>query len=231
MFIHMTVLCNAQKLVDAPDSFAYNVFAALRQVAVIARLVGAVWQYFVPAGETCIMSATKSKATAAAETAASTIETATEASVKNFEKSLSAVKEGIEKATKGLESSQAKLKEGVEKAVKTSEELLAFSQGNLEAFVKATQIYATGFQDLSKHIAASSKASIEESVAFSKSLIGVKSVKEAVDLQTGYAKSSIEKAVAESNKLTDATVKLTEQAIAPLTARISLAVEKFGKAH
>ena len=123
------------------------------------------------------MSATKTKAAAAAETAASTIETATEASVKGFEKSLAAVKEGIEKATKGLETSQAKLKEGVEKAVKTSEELLAFSQGNLEAFVKATQIYATGFQDLSKHIAASSKTSLEESVAFSKSLMGVKSVR------------------------------------------------------
>ncbi|GLR68123.1 hypothetical protein GCM10010909_28040 [Acidocella aquatica] len=53
---------------------------------------------------------------------------------------------------------------------------------------------------------------------------------EAVDLQTGFAKSSIEKAVSESNKLTDATVKLAEQAIAPLTARIALAVETFSKA-
>lgn len=177
------------------------------------------------------MSATKSKTTAATETAAASIENAADASVKSFEKSLSAVREGIEKATKGLETSQAKLKEGVEKAVKTSEEMLAFSQGNLEAFVKASQIYAAGFQDISKHVAASSKASIEDSVAFSKSLMGVKSVKEAVDLQTGFAKSSIEKAVAETNKLTDATVKLTEQTLAPLTARVTLAVETFGKTH
>ena len=177
------------------------------------------------------MSATKTTktSTAAADTAAATIESATEASVKGFEKSLTAVREGIEKATKGLETSQAKLKEGVEKAVKTSEELLAFSQGNVEAFVKASQIYAAGFQDLSKHLAATSKESIEESVAFGKSLIGVKSVKEAVDLQTSYSKAAIEKAVAEANKLTDATVKLTEQAIAPLTARVTLAVETFGK--
>ena len=186
------------------------------------------------------MSATKTKAAAAAateaaetvtEAAATSIGAAAEVSVKNFEKSIAAVREGIEKATKGLETSQAKLKEGVEKAVKTSEELLSFSQGNLEAFIKSTQIYAAGFQDLSKHIATSSKTSLEESVAFSKSLLGVKSVKEAVDLQTGFAKSSIEKAVAESNKLTDATVKLTEQAIAPITARISFAVETFGKTH
>jgi phasin family protein len=97
--------------------------------------------------------------------------------------------------------------------------------------MKASQIYASGFQDISKHIAASSKASIEESVAFTKSLMGVKSVKEAVDLQTGFAKSSIEKAVSETNKITDASVKLAEQAVAPITARISLAVETFGKTH
>ena len=41
--------------------------------------------------------------------------------------------------------------------MKTSEELLAFSQGNMEAFIKAAQIYATGFQDMSKHFAASSQ--------------------------------------------------------------------------
>jgi phasin family protein len=123
------------------------------------------------------------------------------------------------------------MKEGVEKAMKTAEEMMSFSQGNMEALVKASQIYATGFQDISKHLAASSKASIEESVAFTKSLLGVKSVKEAVDLQTGFAKSSIEKAVAETNKITDASVKLAEQAVAPLTARIALAVETFGKTH
>jgi phasin family protein len=175
------------------------------------------------------MSSTKAKTTTTAETAAASIETATDASVKGFEKTIGAVREGIEKATKGLETSQAKLKEGVEKAVKTSEELLSFSQGNVEAFVKAAQIYAAGIQDISKHFAASSKASIEESVAFSKTLLGVKSVKEAVDLQTGFAKSSIEKAVAENSKLADAAVKLAEQAVAPLTARLSQAVETFGK--
>ncbi len=94
----------------------------------------------------------------------------------------------------------------------------------------ASKILASGLQDISKGMAASSKATVEESVSFTKSLLGVKSVKEAVDLQSGFARSSIEKAVSETNKVTDASVKLAEQAIAPLTARLTLAVEKFGKA-
>jgi len=175
------------------------------------------------------MSSTKSKAAAVVESTAETIKESTEAATKGFDKTLHAVKEGMEKAAKGFESQQVKMKESVEKAMKTAEEMVSFSQGNLEAFVKASQIYATGLQDISKHLAASSKSSLEESVAFTKSLMGVKSVKEAVDLQSGFTRSSIEKAVAETNKVTDATVKLAEQAIAPLTARLTLAVEKFGK--
>jgi phasin family protein len=171
------------------------------------------------------MSSTKSKASAVVESTAETIKETT----KGFDKTLHAVKEGMEKAAKGFESQQVKMKESVEKAMKTAEEMVAFSQGNLEALMKASQIYATGLQDISKHLAASSKTSMEESVAFTKSLMGVKSVKEAVDLQSGFARSSIEKAVSETNKVTDASVKLAEQAIAPLTARLTLAVEKFGK--
>jgi phasin family protein len=174
------------------------------------------------------MSSTKSKAAAVVE---STAETIKEETTKGFDKTLHAVKEGMEKAAKGFESQQVKMKESVEKAMKTAEEMVAFSQGNLEALMKASQIYATGLQDISKHLAASSKATMEESVAFTKSLMGVKSVKEAVDLQSGFARSSIEKAVSETNKVTDASVKLAEQAIAPLTARMTLAVEKFGKVN
>ena len=176
------------------------------------------------------MSSTKSKAAAAVvESTAETIKETSEAATKGFDKTLSTVKEGIEKAAKGFETSQVKMKESVEKAMKTAEEMVSFSQGNMEALLKASQIFATGLQDISKHVAASTKHSSEEYVAFTKSLMGVKSVKEAVDLQSGFAKASVEKAVAETSKITDASVKLAEQAIAPLTARMTLAVEKFGK--
>jgi hypothetical protein len=57
----------------------------------------------------------------------------------------------------------------------------------------------------------------------------VKSLKDAFDLQASLARSTMEKTLAESGKLTDASMKLTEQTLAPLTARVSLAVEKFAK--
>jgi phasin family protein len=172
------------------------------------------------------MTSMKSKADL--ETAA-TVENTADIANQGFDKTLVAMKEGAARAVKTLETSQAKIKENMEKAIKTTEQMMVFGQGNMEAMVKASQIYATGLQDISKQFAASSKASLEETVAFTKSLMGVKSVKEAIDLQTGFTKSSIEKAVSETNKLTDASVKLAEQTIAPITARITLAVETFSK--
>ena len=115
-------------------------------------------------------------------------------------------------------------------AIKTAEDFVAFNQGNMEALVKAGQVWAAGVQDLSKSFAASAQAQVEETLAAVKALSGVKSLKEAVDLQTNLARSSLEKAVTETSKLTDASVKLAEQTWAPLTARVTLAVEKFGRA-
>jgi hypothetical protein len=36
--------------------------------------------------------------------------------------------------------------------------------------------------------------------------------------------------MSETGKLTDASMKLAEQTFAPITARVTLAVEKFGRA-
>jgi phasin family protein len=143
---------------------------------------------------------------------------------------MSTLKEGVAKATAGFEATQAKVKEGVEKAMKTAEELVAFNQGNIEAIVKSGQIWATGVQDLSKHLAAAAQASLDESMSAFKALAGAKSLKDAFELQSSFARAALEKSLAESGKLTDASFKLTEQALAPITARVTVAVEKFAKA-
>jgi hypothetical protein len=51
-----------------------------------------------------------------------------------------------------------------------------------------------------------------------------------MDLQTTYGRAAIANAMAMSKKLTDASIKLTEQSMAPLTARMAAAVESLTKA-
>ncbi len=165
-----------------------------------------------------------------AETVAAVNETAAAVAQQGFEQTVSSLKDGMAQAAAGFEKTQAKVKEGMEKAMKTAEEFVAFGQGNLEAFVKSGQIWAAGVQDLQKQIAATAQASVRGDVATFKAMTGAKSLKDAFDLQASLARGAMEKTLAESGKLTDASLKLTEQTLAPITARVTLAVEKFAKA-
>jgi phasin family protein len=150
-------------------------------------------------------------------------------SAKSFDQTVAAMKDNMTKATSTVEASQTQFKEGITKTMKTAEEVVAFSQGNMEALIKSGQIWSTGLQDISKQMASSMQASYEEAMSAFKALTSVKSLKEAVDLQVGLARSVVEKGVTESSKYTDASFKLAEQAIAPISSRMTLAVEKFSK--
>lgn len=160
---------------------------------------------------------------------AKTIEGAAEVANQGFDQTVAGLKDGMAKASAGFEQTQAKMKEGVEQAMKTAEEMVAFGQGNMEACVKSGQIWVAGIQDLQKQMAATAQASFDETVSTFKALSSVKSLKDAFDLQASLARATMEKTLAESGKLTDASFKLTEQALAPITARVTLAVEKFAK--
>ena len=136
--------------------------------------------------------------------------------------------EAVETAS-SIEPTKPTITQGIKSMMKSTEDLVAFGQANLEAFVKSGQIWSAGVQELTKQIATTAKASFDESISTFKAMSTAKSVKEAMDLQSNFAKAALEKAMAESNKLTDASIKLTEQTLAPITARVTVAVETFGK--
>jgi phasin family protein len=163
------------------------------------------------------------------ETAAPVEQAVTGTASKGVDATVAGLKDGMAKAAAGFTETQAKMKEGVEKAMKTAEELMAFNQGNVEAVMKSGQIWAAGMQDISKQFAATAQASLDETLATFKALTSIKSLKDAFDLQANFARAALEKTMSESGKLTDASMKLTEQTLAPITARVTLAVEKFAK--
>ncbi len=157
------------------------------------------------------------------------VESGIQQGARGIEHTVSALKEGMSQATAGFEKTQARMKEGMEKAMKTAEEFVAFGQGNLEAIMKSGQIWAAGVQDLSKQVAATAQSSFEETLSAFKAMTSAKSLKDAFDVQASLARTTMEKAISESGRLTDASFKLTEHTLAPLTARVTLAVETFAK--
>ena len=159
-----------------------------------------------------------------------TIEQGQAAVQENLDRTMTGLKDGIATATAGVEQAQAQLRDGVSKAVRTAEEMVSFSQGNFEALTKSGQIFATGMQDLSQSFAAAAKASLDDMMGTMRAMASAKSIREAMELQANLLRATMEKAVSQSGQMAEHSMKLGEQAFAPISARLSLASEKFGRA-
>jgi phasin family protein len=120
--------------------------------------------------------------------------------------------------------------QGLNTVINSTQDFVASGKANVEALAASGQIWVAGVQDLTKQCVTTAKASYEESIAAFKALSAAKSVKEAIDLQGTYSKAMLATTLAESKKLTDASIRLTEQALAPLTARVAVAFESIAKA-
>ncbi len=148
----------------------------------------------------------------------------------NIDRTVSVLKDGVSAgANAGLHQAQTVMHDGMQKAIKATEEMVSFSQGNVEAVAKSSQILMTGMQDLSQSLAASAKASMEETVNGLKALSGVKSFKDFYELQAAMMRSAVERSVAQTSQLTEHSIKLSERAFAPIGARLSLATDRLGR--
>lgn len=163
-------------------------------------------------------------------TTTSTLEMGQAATTQNLDRTMSGLKEGVAHATASMEQAQSAMRANVEKAIKSATDMFSFGQGNFEALTRSSQIFAAGLQDMAQTVTASTKASMDEALHTMKAITGVKSIKEAMDLQSALLRSTLEKAVSQTSKLTDSSMKLSEQALAPLSARLAHAAETFGRA-
>ncbi len=134
---------------------------------------------------------------------------------------------------KGFDQFLAPAKEQVEKAqaqsAKVLEDVTKFQKDNLEAVVSASNVYAKGFETFGKTWYALTQETVEASAAVAKALLGAKTLKEAVDLQTDFAKTAFDKFVAEGTKLSEMSIKVANEALEPINARVNVAVEKMLK--
>ena len=137
--------------------------------------------------------------------------------------------DGAAQARVAMENNVEQMTKGAESIFKAAEDAAEFGRGNVEAFTKAAQTWASGSQDLARQYMALAQGLTDHAMEGAKALSGVKSVNEAAELQAKFAKAALEKMVAEGTKLQEASVKLAESAFAPMNARMTMAMEKMAK--
>ena len=143
------------------------------------------------------------------------------------------VRNGNGAANRGFEQAAALTREQFDRASKTLfrnyEEFSELSKENIDAFVKSGTIVAKGFEEASKAWMEFTRRSFETSVETAKAVMGAKDLREVVDAQSDYARTSFDSLVNEGSKLSELGVKVANEALEPIQSRINVAVEKILK--
>ena len=95
--------------------------------------------------------------------------------------------------------------------------------------VESGKIFAAGMQDMGTNLVAESRSSFEAISADLKQLAASKSPTDFFKVQSEMVRKNFDQAVAYGSKNTEAMMKLASDAVAPLTSRVNIAVEKVRK--
>lgn len=155
--------------------------------------------------------------------------------VRTMAKSAKAAGDKVTDAAENIETAMKNgteaLKVGFEKAVKNYDQIVGYGKETVEAYVKSANAAGKGAETLHNELYTYSKQSVEESIAAAKALMSAKSVHEAFELQSDFAKTAFEAYVSEVTKLSELFVSTTKEAFEPLQGRVQAWVEVMQNAR
>jgi len=121
------------------------------------------------------------------------------------------------------------LKTGFDKAVKNYDQFLGYGKETVEAYMKAANLAGKGVETLQSELYSFSKQSIEESLAATKAVLGSKSVHEAFEIQSDFAKTAFDAYVGRITRMSEIFASTTKDAIEPLQSRVQAWVDVVQK--
>lgn len=137
------------------------------------------------------------------------------------------IKEAAKKVEDFAADTQKAMTEQMEKLSKGVESATSFSQENVDAIVKSSEITAKAFEGINAEVVSYSKKSFDDGVAAAKDLAASKNVAEVMEKQTEFAKASVESFMKQATKLNELYTNAAKSAVEPLGARVQAATDAF----
>ena len=137
---------------------------------------------------------------------------------------------GADKFQSLLTDAGERSQEAVRRSTEVAEEFADVAKANVEAFVTAGRIAATGAKSLGQDIVARGREGVEQASEAVKTLAEAKSPTEFFPLQSEIARTSFDRLVSEGSRLTESMVKLAGEAMQPLSNRASANAERIKNA-
>jgi len=144
-----------------------------------------------------------------------TVEQAFKASTEGYEQVVTASRAQAEKASKAMLGSY--------------DDIAVVSKDNMDALMAAGDIWFKGYEAIGKACFAYAQETAEKGAEVAKAVMSAKSVQDAIDVQTDFAKQRFDSMATESAKISEMSVKATNEALAPIQMRFDDSVSKFMK--
>jgi Uncharacterized conserved protein len=125
-----------------------------------------------------------------------------------------------------MTEAQAKAKAAFEKGNLMLGEASDFAKGNVEAVMESGKILANGMQSFGSEIVSESRSAFETMSGDIKELAAAKSPTDFFKIQGDMMRKNFDSAVAYSSKNSETMLKLMSDAMAPISGRVSMAVNK-----
>jgi phasin family protein len=110
-----------------------------------------------------------------------------------------------------------------------TDEMTAIGQANVDAIMKSSQIVAKGMEELSKAMFNFAQSSVQQTVEMTKACANVKTMSDLTELQKQSAKKSFDSVIAEGTKMSEMSVKVANDAMEPINARVKAVMSKMSK--
>jgi len=117
--------------------------------------------------------------------------------------------------------------QAVERTRTVAENFAELTRANVEALVETGRIAAAGAQTLGQEAVERARENFEQAATQTKSLTEASSPTEFFQLQGEIVRTQFDRMVAEGSRMTESLVKLTGEAIQPLSSRAALNAEKL----
>ena len=167
----------------------------------------------------------------AARSAKNTADQATETTTRAARETAERMQEGARTFQDASERMSAAgnqaFKETVERSLSTLNQLNDVSKRNLEAMVASIGAATRGAEALGAQAMSYGKSSMEQGAEAARALTAVKSVQEAVELQTNYARTALETYLSEMNRMSETVAASVKDSLAPLNERATAAMENL----
>lgn len=118
-------------------------------------------------------------------------------------------------------------KEGYERFAEGMSGFAEFQKASAEAFMASAGAFAKGMEKMTAEQTKFAKAAFDDSVSTAKEASTAKSFQEAIDLNSEFVRTMVEKNMGQITKVAEIWTETTKESAEPLTAQYNELVEKI----